>query len=819
MSSSSSSSSSSSAAQDWWSFEFANDELNVLLAALKETARWIYNRRIESAKRPQQTAEQLQVLERMRATHDEHLQRIELLTCEQNFGELPCAFGALKCAVETLKARLDELDNAVDEEAEQKMSEFRERWSALEQKAESLGGGVKVPWELQYKLLLVPSDGDQVDFRAGTVTDVDGRRINEAICSLCSMPIQHWAEGEGDERYCCMDDANRNHSTRCHVAFDAAWRACSADDEALRAELLRIEPFADGIWTREHNLRTFLRFEIGDASNAALAADAALRQFARRPLFGEHERADEPYRWLSYDDVRQRAVRLALAMRFELGLAEGAFVGICMRHNCVAWLLVDIACVLNRFVSVGLMSSWPDDDMCHVLDNANVSAVFCADDADPARFQGVEHVVATRSARFEAMIADAGQRDDEATFSGISLVKRSVQELADAASSSSRSDQDLVSLIYSSGSTNRPKGIMETEQRWCEQLKRALPLDPLVMLSYAPYAHGMDRGLVWSVLANGGRVGLSMRSTLESDADVHVALLVEAQLLEPTLFAAMPPFWNRMAAAHAAALQSGDDADAIANRFNGVLGSRVKHVTTGGAKTTDATLDFMHANWPDIAVCDSYGLTELPGISQNGQVLPGIDIKLRAWAHYSPDDDPPRGEILARSASMTPGYYRMPEESAAVFGQLDGTYMATGDIGSLSADGMLTIIDRKSSLSELYVDGRSVWIATAPIEATIQDIDSVRQVLVHGDRMESKLIAIVVVDDIDGDDAQLLDIVQQRLTERDFDAHSVPAAIIVERNERWTVANRMLVGIGKLNRANIKRRYAQQIDSIYLALS
>src|SRR5690242_11442197 len=96
---------------------------------------------------------------------------------------------------------------------------------------------------------------------------------------------------------------------------------------------------------------------------------------------------------------------------------------------------------------------------------------------------------------------------------------------------------------------------------------------------------------------------------------------------------------------------------------------------------------------------------------------------------YSANDRPfPRGEICVKTKHMTLGYYRMPKETAAAYivGRLtanrskllflqDG-FFHTGDIGTIDDKGLLHIIDRKKNMLELYVKGRSVWVAASTVE-------------------------------------------------------------------------------------------------------
>ena len=239
------------------------------------------------------------------------------------------------------------------------------------------------------------------------------------------------------------------------------------------------------------------------------------------------------------------------------------------------------------------------------------------------------------------------------------------------------------------------------------------------------------------------------------------------------------------------------------------LGGCLRLCATGGSRTPTAVREFM--SWlleegNETRVTDAYGSTEFPGISSNGFISDGVELKLEPVMSaaggdntplepavvYSPEDHPcPRGEILVRRTDGTrPSYYwKRPKLNAAAWDE-DGWYR-TGDVGQLEyraidAEGnsimqpntyqskkprcayfspkqdggvmcknpgafahdapLLTIIDRVQNLEEIYLHGDSYWISSAELEAsTYGELPYFEFIQLVSDRNEEGIVAIVVL--------------------------------------------------------------------------
>jgi long-chain acyl-CoA synthetase len=176
----------------------------------------------------------------------------------------------------------------------------------------------------------------------------------------------------------------------------------------------------------------------------------------------------------------------------------------------------------------------------------------------------------------------------------------------------------------------------------------------------------------------------------------------------------------------------------VFSKLHARVGGRLRYFFSGGAPLAQEIAEFFHA--AGILILEGYGLTETcPILTANrpdrykfgtvGQPFPGVELRIA--------ED---GEILGRGPNIAKGYYKLPEDTAAVFGA-DG-WFATGDIGEIDADGFLRITDRKK---DLIVTAGGKNVAPQNLENLLKTDRYISQAMVYGDR-QPYLTAILTLD-------------------------------------------------------------------------
>jgi long-chain acyl-CoA synthetase len=329
---------------------------------------------------------------------------------------------------------------------------------------------------------------------------------------------------------------------------------------------------------------------------------------------------------------------------------------------------------------------------------------------------------------------------------------------------------DSICLLYTSGTTGNPKGVMLTHGNFASNIEACLSIvrfdERDLALSFLPLSHVFERMAEYLYLAAGG--GIAYAESMET---------VAANLLEvrPTVVCAVPRVLEKV---HARILENVDRQSAVRRRlfawavktgkarlahllegrpappllaaraaiaerlvFSKIkerLGGRVRLLVSGGAPLARELAEFFLG--AGVVVLEGYGLTESsPVITLNapdrirpgsvGRVIPGVEVRIA--------DD---GEILARGPNIMKGYFGDEEATRAVI--KDG-WLATGDIGSLDADGFLHITDRKK---DLIVTSGGKNVAPQPIESALKESRYIANAVLIGDRR--KYIGALIVPDI-----------------------------------------------------------------------
>lgn len=458
-------------------------------------------------------------------------------------------------------------------------------------------------------------------------------------------------------------------------------------------------------------------------------------------------RAGRDWRTLTVNEfeesTRQTAARLAQA-----GVNAGDRVAL-FSENRPEWHIVDLACHLRGAVLVPLYPNLPSSHVRHILADSGAK-VAVVSGKDRAR-------VAVEAARALAEVRVVGL--DPELLDGVPYLVDLPLPPTGRFDSPPLKGTDLASIVYTSGTTGEPKGVMLSHRNFVSEITNIRPLFPIsdrdVVMSFLPLAHIAERIVDYIFLYCGCQVTYL-------DAPERVVDLITK--VRPTIMVSFPLLYERAyvkivsrvqreggvkARLFGWAVRAGRRAReaawhgrqpslfaragyALARKlvFSKVLeglGGRLRFTVSGAAPLAREIAEFFDI--VGLPLLNGYGLTEAPVISVSrleanrlgsvGPVIPGVEARIAS-----------DGEILTRGPHLMTGYWKKPEATAEAIDP-DG-WFHTGDVGYLDADGSLFITDRKKNLIAT-AGGKKV--APEPIEAQLRGTPYVGQAVLIGDNL------------------------------------------------------------------------------------
>jgi long-chain acyl-CoA synthetase len=421
---------------------------------------------------------------------------------------------------------------------------------------------------------------------------------------------------------------------------------------------------------------------------------------------------DGHYQSLTWAEYRDDVLACAAALA-ENGIRPGDRVGL-LGENRVEWILADMGVLTAGAVAVTPHSSLSAKQVAFQLRDAGARWLFVSTAAQLEKANQVcpelpelKGVVA-----FDAPSGSAAWA--EFLSNGRAALPRVAPELARR--EAALGGDDLATIMYTSGTTGDPKGVMLTHWNILSNVRACLEAEPMrpddVSLCWLPLSHIYAR-----TIDHYERLVAGAELALAESAETVVANLAEVR---PTQFSSVPRFYEKLLAAVAS-----PDPAVTAAKLRAVFGPRIRCLGAGGAPLPAAVEQTLRA--AGLPVYPGYGLTETsPVLTFNtsardraftvGPALPGVEIKIA-----------PDGEVLARGPCVMKGYWNNPTATDEAI--RDG-WFHTGDLGSLDADGFLKITGRKK---ELLVLSNGKKVVPTQIEGLLVADDCIDQAAVYGE--------------------------------------------------------------------------------------
>ncbi len=438
------------------------------------------------------------------------------------------------------------------------------------------------------------------------------------------------------------------------------------------------------------------------------------------------------------------------------GLRPGDRVALLSRTR-YEWTLVDFAVWAAGCVTVPVHETSSAEQVAWVLADSGARAVVVEDDRHGALVAGV----------LDGRPVEVWRLDDAAAPPA-DLVSGVDDEVAHARRLAVRSS-DLATLVYTSGTTGRPKGVELTHRNLLAEVRAEIAAFPELLrpgnstLVFLPLAHAFARVVSLACVYT--------RTTLGHLPDAE-NLVSDLATFRPTFVVAVPRVFEEvhrsarqrahadgrgalfdaaedLAIAYSTALSGwGPSAAlrvkhavasrAVYGRLRGALGGRCVAAISGGAPLGEHLAHFFRG--VGIPVYEGYGLTETSAaicVNTAGAFRVGTVGRPVAGASVRIADD---GEVELRGDMVTAGYWQNPAATAEA---LSDGWFRTGDLGALDADGYLRITGRKK---ETIVTAGGKNVAPAVLEQAVRKHPLVSQCLVVGDRRPF-IAALVTLDE------------------------------------------------------------------------
>jgi len=584
----------------------------------------------------------------------------------------------------------------------------------------------------------------------------------------------------------------------------------------------------------------------------------AMDRFPDHVAFRYHR--DGQWHDIGHRDALDAVQKGAAALRAH-GLGRGDRAAI-LSENRPEWALADYACLTSGVVDVPIYATLTPGQTAYILKDSGARLVFLSDSEQLEKIEQIrgelealEHVVV-----FDApasLPAGVVAWDD---FLEIGARQGNAASREEFRARAEEADpEDTATILYTSGTTGDPKGVMLSHDNLHSNVRASAQLLPVddsdLTLSFLPLSHVFQRMVDYLLFSRGCTIAYARSIDTVSDdlKAIRPTIVVSVPRLYEKVYAkvteasgvkgALVDWARRVGARWADARLEGREPGALTKlqysvaralvfkKLSEGVGGRLRYFVSGGAPLSpDINRFFFSAG---IVILEGYGLTETSPVTNVntpndfpanfrigtvGRPVPGTEVRIA--------ED---GEILIRGPQVMKGYFNRPEDTREVITE-DG-WFHTGDVGEIDEDGFLRITDRKK---DLIVTAGGKNVAPQPIENLLKKNRFMDQPVLVGDRR--KFISLLLVPDFQNleawgrengirfsDRRELLSAPGvQKLLEEEVQTElshlarfEMPKKLVL-LDEEFTIEDGSLTPTQKVKRRVVEKRFDDVIDALYL---
>lgn len=515
----------------------------------------------------------------------------------------------------------------------------------------------------------------------------------------------------------------------------------------------------------------------------------ANKLFLAEPVRGEYQK-------FTWQEAGSQVRKMAAALK-EMGLGKDDKVAI-LSKNCAHWIMADLAIAMAGCISVPLYPNITPDALREIIVHSESKAIFIGKLDNPAELRtGVPDGLIQISFPF---YPNAGCLNWNELIAG----KKGVEGKPEL------DPHALACIVYTSGTTGQPKGVMHTYYAIAFAVDAFLISYPdikeEIFFSYLPLCHVAERMLVEC-----GAIFTGSTVYFVESMDTFAKNLADTK---PTVFLAVPRIWEKLQEGILKKMpqQKLDRllsipilSTIIKKAIRKKLGlANARFVFTGASPINPGLLHWFAKL--GIIIQEAYGMTENVALSHSnrrgavrfgtvGQAYQGVDVRLGK-----------DNEVQVKSPASMLGYYKEPGLTAECF---EDGYLRTGDEGSIDSEGYLTITGR---IKDQFKTSKGKYIMPAPVESKLLQTPELAQVCVVGSGMPSAMALCTLSENARNHAIESLqETLHQALlsVNKSLEHHEQLSKLIVLAEE-WTIQNGLLTPTLKIKRKMVDACFGEQ---------